>query len=115
MTSEDQAAIFTGLVVVENHPGLRPRERPLLAVHDNSRQLGVVRDHEPERAIRLNNIDALNGQLLERLPARVLEAMQQEDAEYRGYRTGIDCKKPLPFAHMNLRMERRRLLFSPRA
>jgi hypothetical protein len=61
LTGEDEAARLVALVVEEDHPGDRPGSIDHDSVPHAVMHPILVRHHHPQRAIRVDHIDALDG------------------------------------------------------
>jgi hypothetical protein len=72
-STKDQATVLSSFVVVKDHARLRSRLahlRMLLALDNDVRQTGFVRDHHPKSAVRLSYVNAVHSNFVEILLLR---------------------------------------------
>src|SRR5579862_183095 len=108
--AEDQASVLGPLIVKEDDArGLAVFARILFALDDHPRALRFTGQHHTQRAIRLHNVEAAHGDLIEghRLGA-VRETGQQRAGKYRRQHAGVDCKEALA-EHASILLDRAQL------
>jgi hypothetical protein len=95
--AKDQAADLGPLVVEEDKAGLGPIQGFFLAVHQHAGKPGMVRNDEPRRAVRLDDIDALDGYLVR--GGALVVAVNRTPEKHQRQQARIHGQKPVGFRH----------------
>src|SRR5277367_4109596 len=93
----DQTSHFRSFVIHEQHACSVTSVRPwiLLSAHERAGKLGAVGNNQAGRAVRLDEIDAVHRELVERLVAQRRESAKHGDGENDGENSRIDREKSL--------------------
>src|SRR5271155_4257994 len=93
----NQTSHFGSLVIHEQQARSITPVRPwiLLTAHERAGKFGAIGNNQPRRSVRLDEVDAVHRELIERLIAQRRESAKHGNGENDGEHSRIDGEKSL--------------------